>query len=44
MLSADPTADVNNMKAIVMVMKAGVMIDESKLPLAGGPQKKRRDF
>ena len=41
LLSADPTADINNCKAIVFVMKAGEMIDESKLPLAGGPQPRR---
>ena len=41
LLSADPTADIGNCKAIVMVMKAGAIIDESKLPLAGGPQPRR---
>jgi len=41
LLSADPTADINNCKAIVLVMKAGEIIDESKLPLAGGPQPRR---
>ena len=40
-LSADPTADINNCKAIMFVMRAGQMIDESKLPLAGGPQLRR---
>lgn len=44
LLSADPTADINNAKAIVAVVKAGDLIDEDKLPMAGGPQKKRRDF
>jgi imidazolonepropionase-like amidohydrolase len=41
LLSADPTTDINNTKAIVFVMKAGEIIDESKLPLAGGPQPRR---
>jgi imidazolonepropionase-like amidohydrolase len=41
LLSADPTVDIGNCKAIVMVMKAGEIIDESKLPLAGGPQPRR---
>jgi len=41
LLNADPTADINNCKAIVFVMKAGQIIDESKLPLAGGPQPRR---
>src|SRR5262249_48337311 len=41
LLSADPTADINNCKSILLVMKAGEIIDESKLPLAGGPQPRR---
>jgi imidazolonepropionase-like amidohydrolase len=41
LLSADPTKDINNAKSIVFVMKAGEIIDESKLPLAGGPQPRR---
>ena len=41
LLNADPVADINNCKAIALVMKAGDIIDESKLPLAGGPQKRR---
>jgi imidazolonepropionase-like amidohydrolase len=44
LLSADPSVDINNAKKIVMVMKGGEMIDEAKLPLAGGPQKRRWDF
>lgn len=44
LLSADPTADINNAKAIVVVIKAGALVDEDKLPMAGGPQKRRRDF
>ena len=42
LLDADPTADISNAKAIVFVMKQGVLIDEDKLPLAGGPQPLRR--
>ena len=41
LLSADPTADIGNCKAIVLVMKAGEIVDESKLPLAGGPRPRR---
>ncbi len=41
LLSKDPTADINNAKSIVFVMKGGQMIDESRLPLAGGRQKRR---
>jgi imidazolonepropionase-like amidohydrolase len=41
LLSADPGADINNCKAILFVMKAGQIIDESKLPLSGGPQPRR---
>jgi imidazolonepropionase-like amidohydrolase len=41
MLSADPTASVENIKKIVFVMKGGELVDESKLPLAGGPQPRR---
>ncbi len=41
MLSADPTADIENVKKIAFVMKGGQIIDESKLPMAGGPQKRR---
>ncbi|HEX4294904.1 MAG TPA: amidohydrolase family protein [Rhizomicrobium sp.] len=41
LLAADPTADINNCKSILMVMKAGEVVDESKLDLAGGPQPKR---
>ena len=43
LLSADPTKDVNNMKQIVWVMKAGKLVDEDKLPLAGGQRPLRRD-
>jgi len=41
LLDADPLADIDNTKDIAMVMKAGEIIDESKLDLAGGMQKKR---
>jgi imidazolonepropionase-like amidohydrolase len=41
LLNADPTADINNVKKIALVMKGGQIIDESKLPLAGGPQPRR---
>jgi imidazolonepropionase-like amidohydrolase len=41
LLSRDPTQDINNAKSIVFVMKAGQIIDESQLPLAGGKQKRR---
>ena len=42
LLGADPTADVNNVKQIVWVMKGGQLIDEDKLPLAGGSRPLRR--
>ncbi|WP_213981179.1 amidohydrolase family protein [Sphingomonas sp. dw_22] len=42
LLNADPTADVNNAKQIVWVMKAGQLIDEDKLPLGGGKRPLRR--
>jgi hypothetical protein len=41
LLSKDPTADINNPKSIVFVMKGGQMVDESQLPLAGGKEKRR---
>ena len=41
LLSKDPTVDINNAKAILFVMKNGQIIDESRLPLAGGHQKRR---
>lgn len=41
LLSKDPTANIDNTKSIVFVMKNGQMIDESQLPLAGGHQKRR---
>lgn len=42
-LKADPTQDVNNAKAIVMVIKNGKIVDEDQLPLAGGRQGLRRN-
>ncbi len=41
LLSKDPTVDIDNAKSIVLVMKGGQIVDESRLPLAGGQQKKR---
>jgi imidazolonepropionase-like amidohydrolase len=41
LLAKDPTLDINNAKSIVFVMKDGQIIDESKLPLAGGQQPRR---
>lgn len=41
LLNADPSASIENVKNIAWVMKGGQIIDESKLPLAGGPQKRR---
>jgi imidazolonepropionase-like amidohydrolase len=41
LLDADPAASIDNVKSIALVMKNGEIIDESKLPLAGGKQKAR---
>ena len=41
MLNADPLRDIDNTLAIAFVMKGGQIIDESKLPLAGGPRPAR---
>jgi hypothetical protein len=41
LLNADPGASIDNVKAIAFVMKNGEIIDESKLPLAGGKQRTR---
>lgn len=41
LLNADPVADIDATKNIALVMKGGTIIDESRLPMAGGPQKKR---
>ena len=42
LLTADPTADINNAKAIWLVMKDGKLIDEDNLPLPGGRRPLRR--
>jgi hypothetical protein len=41
LLNADPGLSIDNAKAIAFVMKNGEIIDESKLPLAGGRQRPR---
>lgn len=41
LLGKNPTLDIDNAKSIVFVMKGGQIIDESRLPLAGGRQKRR---
>jgi imidazolonepropionase-like amidohydrolase len=41
LLNSDPLANIDNTNDIALVMKNGKIIDESKLPLAGGAQKKR---
>lgn len=41
LLNADPVANIGNTKNIALVMKAGTIIDESRLPLAGGKQARR---
>jgi len=41
LLTADPLKDIDNTRAIALVMKNGQPIDESALPLAGGPVKRR---
>jgi imidazolonepropionase-like amidohydrolase len=41
LLTADPLKDIDNTHAIALVMKNGQIIDESTLPLAGGPVKRR---
>ena len=41
LLNADPLKDIDNTRAIALVMKNGRIIDESTLPLAGGPVKRR---
>ena len=42
LLNGDPTQDVNNIKKIALVIKNGEIVDESRLPLAGGPQPRRQ--
>ncbi|HKU16657.1 MAG TPA: amidohydrolase family protein [Steroidobacteraceae bacterium] len=41
LLNADPAASIDNAKQIAFVMKNGEIVDESKLPLAGGKQQAR---
>lgn len=41
LLDENPMTDIKNIKSVVLVMKDGRLIDESKLPLAGGPQPPR---
>jgi imidazolonepropionase-like amidohydrolase len=41
LLDADPGVSIDNAKAIAFVMKNGEIVDESKLPLAGGKQRAR---
>ncbi|MDA5194545.1 amidohydrolase family protein [Govanella unica] len=41
LLSADPSVDINNAKAILLVMKGGAILDDSKLKLAGTRQSGR---
>jgi len=41
LLTADTLKDIDNTRAIALVMKNGQIIDESTLPLAGGPVKRR---
>jgi imidazolonepropionase-like amidohydrolase len=41
LLNADPGVSIDNAKAIAFVMKNGEIVDESKLPLAGGKQRAR---
>jgi imidazolonepropionase-like amidohydrolase len=41
LLSADPSKSIENARTILLVLKAGQIIDESKLPLAGGKRARR---
>ena len=41
LLTADPLKDIDNTKAIALVMKGGKIVDESTLPLAGGSARRR---
>jgi len=41
LLNSDPLTEIDNTKDIAFVVKAGKIIDESTLPLAGGVQKGR---
>ena len=41
LLNADPLANIDNTESIALVIKGGRIVDESTLPLAGGPAKRR---
>jgi imidazolonepropionase-like amidohydrolase len=41
LLNSNPVTNIENTEDIALVMKGGKIIDESKLPLAGGAKKKR---
>jgi len=41
LLSADPSRDIRHARDIVLVMKNGEIVDETRLPLAGGPAPRR---
>jgi imidazolonepropionase-like amidohydrolase len=41
LLNADPTTDIERTRDIAFVMKNGEIVDESRLPLAGGRQPRR---
>lgn len=41
LLNADPVADIGNVGDIALVIKAGTIVDESTLPLAGGVKPRR---
>ncbi|WP_157221015.1 amidohydrolase family protein [Flavisphingomonas formosensis] len=41
LLNSNPIDSIDNSEDIAFVVKNGAIIDESKLPLAGGPQKRR---
>jgi imidazolonepropionase-like amidohydrolase len=41
LLNTDPLKDIDNTKDISLVMKGGNIIDESTLPMAGGPATRR---
>jgi imidazolonepropionase-like amidohydrolase len=41
LLNADPLAEIDSTEDIALVMKNGTVLDESRLPLAGGSQPRR---
>ena len=41
LLDSDPSQDIRHARRIVLVMKNGEIVDESRLPLAGGPAARR---